>query len=339
MKILIDINHPADVHQFKNLIKKLLAKKHKVLITARNKDCTYQLLEKEKINFMSRKGYYGLFGKTIGMFLIDLFLYRKSCIFKPDLLIGSSGNCYIAQVSKLLRRPSLIFDDTEHSTIQNLLTFPFATKVITPRPYLLELGKKQIRYNGIKELAYLSPKYFKLNKRTINNYSINGKLIVVRLVSWDASHDLGKKGIIKEKIIDLLNKYGTVVISSELKITKKYQKYLIKDPNDLHHLLHYADLFLGEGASTAAEAAVLGTPSIYVNELKLGYINELIKHKLVIQTFNETQTLKKAIELLNHNSKRLWLRRKDNFLNKKIDVNKWMYNLISNWYSGLGMVK
>ena len=132
MRILIDINHPADVHQFKNLINELKRKGINILITARNKDCTHQLLRKEKLTFIPRKGYYGVFGKLVGMFLIDLFLLNRSKQFKPDLLIGSSGNCYIAQVSKLIGKPSLIFDDTEHSTWQNLLTFPFATRIPFP---------------------------------------------------------------------------------------------------------------------------------------------------------------------------------------------------------------
>src|SRR3989338_7141253 len=206
MKILIDINHPADVHQFKHLIRKLGKNGDKVLITARNKDCTQELLRKEKIKFIPRKGYYGVFGKLFGMLLIDFFLLRQARKFKPDLLMGSSGNLYIAQVSKLIGKPSLIFDDTEHSTWQNILTFPFATKIITPESYTLNLGKKQVRYNGLKELAYLSPEYFKPNKSVLKKLGLKktDKFIIIRFVSWDAFHDIGKKRILDK--VDFVEK-------------------------------------------------------------------------------------------------------------------------------------
>ena len=330
MKILFDINHPADVHQFKHLIKELKSNKHKVLVTARDKECTHDLLRAEKISFVPRKGYYGIVGKIFGMFLIDLFLLKQAKKFQPNLLIGSSGNCYIAQVSRLIGKPSFIFDDTEHSKLQNSLTFPFATKIITPNCYLLDLGKKQIKYNGLKELAYLSPKYFKPNKNVLKKYKIQGKFFVLRLVSWSASHDIGFKGINVAKLVEELESKGQILISSELKLPKRFHKYLIKSPNDLHHLLYFADLFIGEGASTAAEAALLGTPSIYLNPLKLGYIDELKGYKLIFHFTDESKALKKAIELIDKNAKAQWQNKKEKLLKEKIDVNEWMYNLIVN---------
>lgn len=320
MNILFDINHPADVHQFKNLIREL-EKKNNVLVIARNKECTQYLLRKEKIKFIPRKGYYGIIGKLLGMLIIDSFLIKQSIKFKPDLLIGSSGDCYIAQTSKLIGKPSIIFDDTEHSKFQNLLTFPFATKIVTPECYTLNLGKKQIRYNGFKELAYL--KGFKPKKNILKKYNLIGKFSVIRLVSWDANHDIGIKGIEISKLVGKLEKKGKILISSEAKLPRKYHKYLIKDPDDLHSLLYHADLFIGEGASTATEAALLGTPTIYTNKLNLGYIDELKRRNLLYQITDEDKAIKKATELLDTVKKRKPL------LSNMIDVNKFMYNLIT----------
>jgi len=303
--------------------------KNEVLITARNKECTQYLLRKEKIRFIPRKGYYGVFGKLFGMLIINAFLLKQCVKFKPDLLIGSSGNCYIAQTSRLIRKPSLIFDDTEHAKFQKMLTFPFATKVITPKCYTLDLGKKQVRYNGFKELAYLRD--FKPNKEVLRKYNIKGKFSVIRLVSWDASHDIGIKGIDISKIISKLEEKGRVLISSESKLPKKYQKYQIKNPEDLHHILYFADLFIGEGASTATEAALLGTPAIYTNKLNLGYIDELKQKKLLYQITDEDKSIKKAIELLDIRAKLKWAKKRRLILQNKIDVTQWMYNLIINF--------
>ena len=43
----------------------------------------------------------------------------------------------------------------------------------------------------------------------------------------------------------------------------------------MHDLLAGAVLFVGEGATMAAESAVLGTPAVYVNTLRMGYTDEL----------------------------------------------------------------
>ena len=49
---------------------------------------------------------------------------------------------------------------------------------------------------------------------------------------------------------------------------KQYQ--LSINPIEIHDVLSFADLFIGEGATMASESAIMGTPSIYVNSLTAG---------------------------------------------------------------------
>jgi uncharacterized protein len=49
MKIFIDIGHPAHVHYFKNFIAVVQKNGHKVLVTARDRECIHQLLKAERI--------------------------------------------------------------------------------------------------------------------------------------------------------------------------------------------------------------------------------------------------------------------------------------------------
>ena len=46
------------------------------------------------------------------------------------------------------------------------------------------------------ENTYLHPKYFKPNKNILKKLNLTNKekYVVLRLVSWDASHDIGQKG-------------------------------------------------------------------------------------------------------------------------------------------------
>ena len=53
MKILIDINHPAHVHYFKNFIKIMEQKGHKFLIISRDKEIEHYLLKKNNIPLLT----------------------------------------------------------------------------------------------------------------------------------------------------------------------------------------------------------------------------------------------------------------------------------------------
>ena len=51
MNILFSINHPAHFHFFKNTIKTLI-NKHRIIITARDKEMTVELLKKAGWSFL-----------------------------------------------------------------------------------------------------------------------------------------------------------------------------------------------------------------------------------------------------------------------------------------------
>ena len=91
-----------------------------------------------------------------------------------------------------------MFYDTEHAHLSNAITFPFATRVITPECYRTDIGEKQIRYAGYQELAYLHPDRFQPDPGVLDElgFTSNEPYFVVRLVSWKASHDIGQRGVI-----------------------------------------------------------------------------------------------------------------------------------------------
>jgi len=204
---------------------------------------------------------------------------------------------------------------------------------------LKDLGKKQIRYNGYTELTYLHQKYFKPDPSTLDKIGIskNENFVVLRFVSWSAIHDIGQKGI-KNRVnfVRELEKYGCVLITSEGKLEKSLEKNRITlSPEKFHDLLYYATLYIGEGATIASEAAILGTPSIYVSSLagSLGYLDELEqKYDLMYSFANSDEALKKAIEILEiPNIKEDWRIKKEYMLSDKIDVTDFMIKFIENY--------
>lgn len=320
------MNHPADVHQFRFLYTEL-SKTDKITIVARDKECTQDLLTAFKIPFIARRGYTrNLFEKALGLFLIEYKLLNIARKNKIDLFVASSGNVYMTHVAFLLRKPCLIFDDTEHAKIQKWISFPFATKIIVPDCYTIKfpkfIKKKVIYYKGYKELAYLHKKYFKPKKM-----NLKGENILLRFVSWDASHDVGvHSGINQEELFTQLQNMGTVHISAEGKLPTKLEKYRIKiKPEEFHSLLYNMDLVVSEGGSVAAESAVLGVPTVYINDLKMGYTDELAKEGLLFQTTNNKDIIKKSKLIIGKRTSLVKL------LSKKEDVNAFMVALIKKW--------
>ena len=350
MRILIDIGHPAHVHQFRNAIHLLEARGHDVLVTSRNKEVTFALLDKYSIPYVKVGDYANNnIKKAINMFKIDAELYSVTSKFQPDILIGGVGNVYIAHVSWLLRRPSILFNDTEHGKLQDQLSYPFTTTICTPSCYTRDLGEKQVRYNGYHELAYLHPDRFTPNPAVLTEIGLTegDPFIIVRFVSWDASHDVGQHGI-RDKVglVKALEQYGRVLITSEGALPEELQPYQIRvSPEKLHDLLYYATLYVGEGATTASECAVLGTHAIYVNSLGLGYTTEEDEKYHLVSDFSgrdctDETILAEARRLLQNPDLRKEGKQKGEILvQDKIDVTAFMVWFIEHYPQSVDLMK
>lgn len=332
MRILIDIGHPAHVHFFKNFIWEMKKKGHEVLITARRKESAFELLNYYGFEFIDHGiNKKGLFNKAIGLPSTDLKLLNISKKFKPDVLTGI-GNPYIAQVSKMLHLKSVLFTDTEHASLINKLSVPFSNYVLTPNCFLKDLGKKQIRYNGYHELAYLHPRWFKEEIDILKQLNIkkNEKYFILRSVSWQASHDVGYQGITKEdmlRIINQLSDHGRVLLSSEYN-DKAFDEYTLKShPAKIHTLMAHSSLYMGEGATMASESAILGIPSIYISPLlgTMGNFEELEKRYDLLYSFKETKAaIGRVMELIEDPKLSEWKNKREKLLKDKIDVTSFM---------------
>jgi len=342
MKILFEVSHPAHVHFFKNAIWNLENRGHKILIVARDKDITLDLLNAYKLDYkLIGKNYSGLVNKALELIKMDYVLLKIVKTFKPDIFVGR-GSPYLAHLSKLVKKPYIAFVDTEHANLVAALTLPFANVICTPSCFKKKLNqKKHVRFNGYKELAYLHPNYFKPDPSVLDDLGLskNDRYIILRFVSWQASHDVGQYGIspaMRMEYVLKLEKYAKVFIVAEEKQKKEFEKYKLKIlPEKFHSLLNYAQLYIGEGGSTATEAAILGTPSIHISSTAkyCGNFEDLHKNYKLIYTFSDDrQALEKAIEILEDpDSKRKWRQRRDKMLKEKIDVTAFMTDFIENF--------
>lgn len=341
MRIIVGVSHPKHVYIFKNPIKELLNRGHDVKVIAVEKEITEYLLKKFDIPYI-------LIGQNQPTLLKKLFVlpkweyltYRIVKDFNPDILVGRALP-HLAHVSAILNKPFIIFEDTEVAKMIHKITLPFSNVVLTPNCYEGNFGRKHIRFEGYFELAYLHPTYFKSNSNVLNEIGLSkeDKIIILRSVSWNASHDIADRGF--TNILDTvryLERYGPVLITSEKKLPPELEKYKINiQPERMHHLLYFANLYIGESATMACESAVLGIPSILISTSRRGYTNELEDKYGLVYNFSNPKTmqksaLEKACELLeNKNIKREWQEKRMKMLSEKIDVTKYMTDFIEGY--------
>ena len=338
MNILFDINHPAHVHLFRNAIKALESKGHYITITARDKDVTLPLLEAYKIPYISlSKAQKGLLGLGFELLMRQFKLFSILHKNKIRVCVSATGACSV-HVCKLLGIPSLVFYDTEHAQLQNALTIPFATSFITPSSFKKRYGENHITYNGVHDLAYLHPKYFTPDADIAKSLGIlnDERFVLMRFVSWGAAHDIGQKRMtleFKKTLIDLCSQYAKVFIVSESPLSPEFEAYrLAVPPEKILDVLNLATVYIGDGGSMATEAAILGTPSVFISSLSAGVFDELEKGYGLMRAFTpdqESQIYATIEELLEEdNAKSSWNDKRKKFLEDKVNVTDFMLETI-----------
>ena len=351
MRIMIGIGHPKQVHFWRNIINNLEKDGHEVKILAWKKDITLYLLNVYGLTYeIIGRNYKGLRRKLHGLLESDFKAFKVAGRFKPDILLA--GSPALAHVSKLLRKPYIYFIDTEHASIAYWLTYPFSDVICTPSCFKKKINSKNwIMFDGYQELAYLHPKYFKPDPSVLDDLGLSkgDKFVIIRLISWEATHDIRSRGFSKdflEKAIKSLEEYGHVFITSEQKLDRELEKYKMQiPPEKLHSTLYYASLYFGEGGTTAVEAALLGTPSVHVEAFKTksgevvdatkihGNFDELANKYGMLYTFvDQNQALNKALEILqDENAKKEMRKKREKLLREKIDVTAFMTDFIENY--------
>jgi len=347
MRILIDIGHPAHVHLYRNFIRVLSGRGVEFTITARDKDVTLSLLRAYDIPFIPvgalRKGKTKVFREWLKR---DIEIYKIARGFKPTYLMGLL-NPAIAHSAFLLKRPAIIFNDSEPEAIRfpiaDWITTPFVNTIIVPDSIRHSYGAKEVRVSSYKELAYLHPNQFKPDFKILSDAGISKgeEFVLIRFVAWRAYHDIKEGGFSMEqklKLIEELSQYATVFISSESPLPPELEKYRIPiPPHHIHHFLYYAKLLVCDSQTMTTEAGVLGTPAIrsnsFVGSRDMGNFIELEKkYGLIYNIKKPEDAIKKAVELVKQPGlKKRWAKKREMLLKDKIDLTSFMIWFIENY--------
>jgi len=346
MKILFYLHHPAHFHLFRNVIDNLKKAHHKIIVLATNKDILEELLVKQGVEhkFVIRTGRKNTkLSMAIRLFKQDFHLLKCCLKKKPDLLVGTSAAN--AHVGKLLNIPSILLNEDDIQVVPAVgrLAYPYTKVILTPNT--CNVGKftqKTCTYSGYHELAYLHPNNFIPKIDIAKKYiSLEKPYFILRLAKLGAHHDKDINGIsdeIAKSLIDLLSQFGSVYITSERRLIGSFEPFRIQiNPIDMHHVMAYAKIYIGDSQTMAAEAGVLGVPFIRFNDFvgRISYLDELEnKYQLGfgIKTSEEEKLLSTIKELLKiTNLKELYQERRQKMLSEKIDYAAFLTWFISNY--------
>lgn len=345
MNILIDIGHPGHVHLLHGVAEELKQHGHNLFYSVRNIPIAKRQME-----------YYGmvpyldlgdkkdsLLGKAQTILQQDIQVARF--VHKNHIDIGLSSGLVLSHVSKLSRMKSYVFDDDDDIVEPLSVKFehPMSDVVFTP-DCIQRKTKRAVYYAGTHELAYLHPKRFSPDPSVLQRAGIEDgeRFFVMRFVALKGHHDVGQQGLTmeqKQALVDLLKTHGRVIVTSERAIEPEFEQYRLPiPPEEIHSLMAYCSLFVGDSQTMTSEAAVLGVPVLKCNTFagRLSVPNMLEqKYDLCYayqpQQFDEMyhhieQLLARDPEEL----KSEWQEKRQRMLNEMIDPTEFFVNYIEN---------
>jgi predicted glycosyltransferase len=280
---------------------------------------------------------------------MDVLVAWNLIKWRPRVLLGT----YTPILSRYSGVPVISCNEDDADVVPRFvrLSYPYAKDILVPT--VCDCGKwnqKSIKYNSYHELAYLHPKNFTPVKTVVEKY-FNADLpyCTIRFAKLNAHHDGGIKGItveIAQKMIDMLQPHMRIFITSERPLEQALEPYRIKiDPIDMHHVMAFASLYIGDSQTMAAEAGVLGVPFVRYNDFvgRIGYLRELEENYHLgygIKT-NETERLYKTIEELISmpDRKSVYLKRRQRMLSEKIDYAAFLYWFVENYPESRDVMK
>ena len=272
MNILVDIGHPGHVHLLHPLADELRQRGHSLYYSVRDIPVAKRLMEHYGMTPWLDLGAKSdtLGGKALTVLRQDAQLLRF--VHRNHIDLGLSSGISLCHVAQLTHMKSLVFDDDDDE-VEPLVTrfeHPFATAVFTP-DCIQRRTKKAVYYAGTHELAYLHPRRFTPDPTVLQHAGLqeNERFFIMRFVALKGHHDVGQEGLSLEQklaLVERLKPHGRVIITSERAVEPEFEPYRLPvPPEEIHSLMAYASLFVGDSQTMTSEAAILGVPALKCN--------------------------------------------------------------------------
>ena len=338
--LFFDISHPVQVLMFRPVIERLEETGYKAAVFARDKDVTLGLLERFGIpaqTLAARRR--GRLGSMVELVAREVRLLRLARAEHPRAIIGTS--VHAARVGRLSGAKSIVVNDDDAAAVPLFakLAYPLADVIVTPHCLAFENHPGQVTYRGNQQLFYLHPARFQPEAGIRSELGLRPteRFGVIRLSALDAHHDAGVRGLGRAHLAEIARRIPKdVVVFASLERTQDLPEAfrpITLPPDRLHQVLAAAEFFLGDGQTMTAEAAVLGTPALRLNDFvgRISYLKELEAYGLAFgfRPGEEPALMQTLTELLNGARPRAaFAEARLRFLSDMVDPLPWLVALV-----------
>lgn len=267
MKIWIDLTNTPHVNVLMPIINHL-KNNHEIIISARDFSETLPLLKQNAINPIILGSYKGKnrLNKIFGLVGRIWELYRKIPSF--DIALALGGN-YTATISRLHKKPSIVFSDNDISF--KTPAFKFGTYFIFPSYFKSDhltqkysISSDRIyKFDGFKEDIYIAnykPDPDFLKQLPFKNF------ITIRPENLKASYVPSNSTTIVPQLFKVFKNENILFLprySEEKEYAKGFNNIFIPEqPLNGLDVCYYTSAMLTGAGTFAREAALLGTPAV-----------------------------------------------------------------------------
>ena len=208
-------------------------------------------------------------------------------------------------------------------------------------------------YAGTHELAYLHPSRFTPDPKVLEKAGLHDgeRFFIMRFVALKGHHDVGQQGLNLEqkcRLLELLKPHGRVIITSERSMEPEFEPFRLPvPPEEIHSLMYYSSMFVGDSQTMTSEAALLGVPAIKCNTFagRLSVPNEMEKKYGLCYAYHPRDFYKlySHVERLLQKSptelREEWQEKRSVFIKEHIDVTAFFTWFIENYPESCKIIK
>jgi uncharacterized protein len=340
VRVLFDIVHPAHAHFYRHLYARLVDEGHECRVLARNKEVTLELLDDFGIPYETKGSpRRWRIGQAQELASRDLRLYRIGRRFRPDFVLARNP----AGIHAARALGAIGVFDTDDGRAAGLvfrLAAPAAHVITTPECIVDDFGAKHLRYPGYKALAFLHPDEFQPDPEVRQRLGVaDERFGIVRLTAMDSAHDRNQQGVprrLARELIGHLERDMRVFVSSEGPLPEEWAHLGFPiAPRYMLDAMAAASIVVGDSGSMIAEAAMLGTPAVFLGSFahKRTYLVDLETTWGLTRVFlpdEDDEMLATVAEIVDDpETPAKWQDRRARMLAHTVDVSKWYYDLLA----------
>ncbi|MCF8369474.1 MAG: DUF354 domain-containing protein [Bacteroidales bacterium] len=305
LNIAFYITHPSHVYLWMSIAKRI--KSHHIYFISKPKDNLLDILNSFNVDYKIIGRHHNSLAMKVFYILKQLF-YLGSFLKKQkiDLCIGMYS-FDLAISSKFTKSKCLIvYSDNKHrwkgNKVEELFCNFFADFISCPKGDQKLNKRADFCFNGVVPLIYLHPEYFKPKFQALKKYNITIPYVIIKEKLGSSLHDkLSSKKLNIEKIINEISKYVNSII---LIAPKQYYHPIVRSISgsaDIHDLLYFSDLFIGDSGIMAFESSILGVPTIRYSDMIINIENDLAEYGIIENYTDIDQLLLRTKQILTDN--------------------------------------